>query len=328
MDILLTYGQGGLGDLLISTPLFKDFAEQHPNDNLLFNPHTMQASRLDEIFKNNPYFKLWDCSSHIDKEVVFEWGKGRNELENRRKSDKNAKYIDNLYNEISKRTGLEVKCKSRYVDLYWSKEEDEIVNNILDASQKPICIVNCGYHPIYTTARNWGWLNFQKTIDVLKDKVDFIQIGSLNGFLHPQLRGARDLVGRTTIRSMLNIMRTADFVLSNDTSTYHVASQASIFKHRVVVTILGAKAPYEWLNCYEPFNVEYELVYNNDKFQQCYEAGEYCCDISNAYETSLGLSDDKRLCKCPSCNAVGQIVPACFNAITVEEVVSRFEKHL
>lgn len=36
-NILVQYGTGGLGDLLIITPFFKDFVQQHPDKKLYFH---------------------------------------------------------------------------------------------------------------------------------------------------------------------------------------------------------------------------------------------------------------------------------------------------
>lgn len=331
-NVLVQYGTGGLGDLLIITPFFKDFAQQHPDKKLYFHfKYPFIRDRYIQVFDNNPYFHLYTNDFNPDILVDFNWSDKDNELEQKRFSDKTAKYIDNFYHEFSRRSGLNVARTMSYVDMYLSDSEKAEVQAMISNKKKPICLVNDGYHPIYTTTRNWGWPNFQRVINLLHDKIDFVQFGDRKaGFFHGKLLNCVDALDKTNIRDLFKMVMASDFMLSNDSSPYHIASVNALYCKRTVVTVLGGKSCYEWLNCYSPENVSYELLYNNDKFANCYESGKYCCDIGNVYATSAGFTSvcDTRLCKCPTVNCVGQLMASCFACISPEEVAARIEKHL
>lgn len=332
-SIVIYYDASGLGDLLAITPFFKDFAEQHPDKKLYFSfKQSFIKDRYISVFDNNPNFRLYQPGTPVDAIVKFRWGDPQNYIESRRLFDKNAKYIDNFYCEFCRRSGLKVVRRTSCVDVYLSDEEKSEVEQMVQQKTVPICLVNGGYHPIFTTPRNWGWENFQQVVDALHDKIQFIQFGSRNaGFFHRRLSNCLDMLDKTNIRDIIKLMLVSDFVLSNDSSPYHFASIDAPYCKRTVVTVLGGKAPYEYLNCYNPLNVQYELLYNNDQFKSCYQAGNYACDVGFQYFTAIKLPSnlrDTRMCGCPVCNKAGQIVSSCMMQIRPEDVVARIEKHL
>lgn len=81
-NILVQYGTGGLGDLLIITPFFKDFAQQHPDKKLYFHfKYPFIRDRYIQVFDNNPYFHLYTNDFNPDILVDFNWSDKDNELE-------------------------------------------------------------------------------------------------------------------------------------------------------------------------------------------------------------------------------------------------------
>lgn len=133
-------------------------------------------------------------------------------------------------------------------------------------AEKPICVVNLGFHPIYTQSRNWGYVRFQAVVDALKDKVDFIQLGSrVQGFYHYRLRNCMDMIDRADIRTSLMILNNAKFVLCHDSGFYHLSSFKGV-RDKVIIPVLGGHDCYEYLNCYADNNTSYEFVYSNEMF--------------------------------------------------------------
>ena len=54
-------------------------------------------------------------------------------------------------------------------------------------------------------------------------------------------------------------------------------------KKRTVICMSGGRDYYKFMNCYQPDNVEFVYMKNNEKFSSCYDAGKYCCDCGKVF---------------------------------------------
>ena len=339
MNYLLSYCQAGLGDVLISTSFLKDFEQQRPDDKLFFQFKLQAMEKYYSVFDNNPYFHLYDeKTDKIDKEIHFGWGEQINLSElTMASSSSTQKYIDVLYDEFNRRSGLDIKCTQRKVDLYFSEEEKNIKYSWQDSSKK-MCIVNCGYNYFYGNAKNWGWEKFQYVIDALKDKLQFVQVGMRkNGYFQRPLNGVVDLVDKTSIRDLATLTYHSDFVLTHDTSTYHFAmvDANEHQKERNVAVVLGGRGLYKYLDTYSPDRVNVFLLYNNEMFSKCFDAGKYTCDCADVFTTMAGRYGGggpgmikKLMCKMPSATMNGETICACFGRLHPDNVVEFFKKHI
>lgn len=94
------------------------------------------------------------------------------------------------------------------------------------------------------TNKLWGYDNYQEVIDKLSDKVKFIQVGD-NHRDHPLLylhNGSRDMVGRTTLRQLFNLVRRSCGVLCGVSLLMHVAAALD----KPCVVIAGGREPVTW----------------------------------------------------------------------------------
>lgn len=105
------------------------------------------------------------------------------------------------------------------------------------------------------TNKLWGHHNYQKVVWLLKGEVDFIQVGGSQSPApwaaacagaqedsHPRLDGTADMVGKTTLRDLFNLVRRARGILCGVSLLMHVA--AALEKPAVVVA--GGREPVAW----------------------------------------------------------------------------------
>lgn len=91
------------------------------------------------------------------------------------------------------------------------------------------------------TAKWWDPLKWQKVVDLLKDKVKFVQVGAAQHY-HPRLKNVIDMVGKTSIRDLLRLIYHSRGVCCIVTCLMHFA--AAFDKPCVVVA--GGREPYWW----------------------------------------------------------------------------------
>lgn len=90
------------------------------------------------------------------------------------------------------------------------------------------------------TTKLWGHRNYQEVVDRLAG-IEFVQVGS-SEHEHPRLRGAVDVVGKTSLRELFDLARRARGILCGVSLLMHVA--AALEKPAVVVA--GGREPVAW----------------------------------------------------------------------------------
>lgn len=93
------------------------------------------------------------------------------------------------------------------------------------------------------TNKSWGHRNYQEVVGRLSGKVKFVQVGASSED-HPPLymREGRNLVGKTTLRQLFDLVRRAGGILCGVSLLMHVA--AALEKPAVVVA--GGREPVPW----------------------------------------------------------------------------------
>lgn len=326
MNWLLSYGAAGMGDLLVTTMFLQDFAKQRPDDTLYFRfeiPYMQEKYTC--IFDNNPYYHPYTPDVKIDKAVHFGWGEQINEVEKvKLNRDCAFVYTDAIYHEFNTRSGLDIRKTASKVDIYLTDEEKNPVVN----TDKPLCVLNIGYNLMFGNSRNWGWSKFQYLVNTLKDKITFVQVGSHGGgYYHFPLQNCINLLDRSPLRYTFSLLNQAKFVLTHNSGTYHMASFEG-GSERTVIGIFGGRDFYKFMDCYDIPNVHYENVYNNSQYEDCFESGKYCCDCGRVFCVGIPSGGNQIVCKKPSADIYGNVICDCFNKISPDEVIKRFEKWL
>lgn len=327
MNYLLSYGAAGMGDLLVTTMYLHDFAEQRPNDMLYFRfEYEFMEKKYSCLFDGNPYYHKYSPEIKIDKAFHFGWGEPVNEIE-KIKLNIDCKYVytDVIYNELRVRTGIDITKTASKIDIYLTDDERR---HIIDTKGKKLCVVNDGYNIMFGNSRNWGWSKFQHVVNSLHDKIVFVQVGSCGGgYYHYPLQNCINLIDKIPLRSLFTLLNQADFVLTHNSGLYHMAAFEG-GSDRTVIGLFGGRDFYRYMDCYDVPNVHYDNVYNNEKYLDCYESGKYCCDCGRVFCVNIPSGGNQIVCKKPSADFFGNVICDCFNKISPDEVIARFNKYM
>lgn len=323
MTYLLSYGFAGMGDFVSTIQFLRDFEQQRPDDLLLFRFEIpWMKSKYECYFDGNKYYHPYTSQS-VDKYIHFGWGESKNDVE-KYKLNSNCQYVytDNLYRQFELESGVKIIKTNSKVDVFLTETEQNISIN----TNKKICILNIGYNILFGNSRNWGWSKFQELINRLHDKIQFIQVGDTQGgYYHYPLQNCINLINKSPIRTTLALIAKADYVLTHNSGTYHMASFDSD-KRRRVIAILGGRDYYKFMDCYSPKNVEYSLLYNNNEYSRCYKNGNYCCDCGRVFSVGIPTGGNQIICSRPSYDIFGNVLCDCFNNISVDSVINEFLK--
>lgn len=91
------------------------------------------------------------------------------------------------------------------------------------------------------TNKLWGQRNYQEVVDLLRGQVKFVQVGAGIDD-HPRLRGVENMVGKTTLRELFDLVRRARGVLCGVSLLMHVA--AALEKPAVIIA--GGRESVQW----------------------------------------------------------------------------------
>lgn len=160
------------------------------------------------------------------------------------------------------------------------------------------------------TAKEWGTDRYQEVINRCQwsAPVNFIQVGAANHD-HPRLSGAVDMVGKTTLRQLFDLVRRARGVLCGVSLLMHVA--AALGKPAVVIA--GGREPVQW-NAYP----KQHYLHTVGALPCTSLQGEQgvACWRARTLPLNDGAEFDKWLCERPHASGV----PECMTMIASREV--------
>ena len=239
------------GDILVMTNALRDLHLAFPG-----KYETEVRTPCNSIFDNNPYCTHLSYSEDQYQEKERELHKG----------DKNGSTfvinddilcIDMHYPMIHTsgeagwhfgyghrdflETVLGVKIPQTKItpELYLSQAEKDWISPVvtMTGDDKPYWVINAGSKGDYTLKQ---YPYYQEVVDLLKDKVNFVQVG-LAGHNHVPLNGALNMVGKTTdVRKLFRVIHGALGVLTCVSFPMHIAAA---FNKPCVVVAGGREGP-------------------------------------------------------------------------------------
>lgn len=207
-----------LGDTFLSTALIRDLKEQMPDIQIDF------LSNYQPVFENNP-----NITKHGDLKNIVK-------LEYHPFSQRNASG-GNLFNgwresfEIF--SGLKIHPGPDEIDVYYKGYEKE---RLFD---EDYIVINAGNQSCSTIKTYPFW---QEIVNDLKGDIKIIQIGgSEKRDRHVSIDGAVNLIGKTTIRDLMRIVRDARAVISPPSAVSILATQKDFRGINVIIN--GTREP-------------------------------------------------------------------------------------
>ncbi len=191
--------------------------------------------------------------------------------------------------------------------LYLSGEEKGWLNQVEETTggKYRFWLVNAGRKGDFT-AKFWGAQNYQRVIDLLRGRVTFVQVGSLEHH-HPPLEGTIDLRGKTDLRQLVRLCWHAQGGLGGVTLLMHLMAAWE----KPYVCVAGGREPVAW-NSYP----KQSLVHTVGALPCTREGG---CWKSRVVKMGDGSEQDGSLCEQPVLTAA-EPIPRCMELIRPEYV--------
>lgn len=126
--------------------------------------------------------------------------------------------------------------------VYVSDEEKGWMDQVQQETgrKQKFWLVNAGVKSDYTN-KGWGQENFQRVVDILRGRVLFVQVGSVE-HRHKPLRNVINFLGKTDQRQLVRLMYHADGALTGVSFLHHLAAALQ----KPSVTLLGGREPATW----------------------------------------------------------------------------------
>jgi len=204
------------------TPAVRDLKAAHPDWAIGV------ASAGPEIWENNPHIDL--SINETNAEEIIDIGPGKVT----RGSKTNGLHITAAFRcSLEEHLGESIKQGPYKPDVYLSDVEKSI--RLIDG---PYWVINCDTGPF--TAKRWPLERFQEVVDAMPD-ICFVQVG-LARDCRGRLTGPNviDLIDRTKIRELFNLVYHAEGCISLVSSLMHVAAA---FEKPCVVLAGGREPP-------------------------------------------------------------------------------------
>lgn len=254
------------GDVLMMTGAIRSLHKEYPGRFL-----TDVRSPCNEIFANSPYITpLHPHSPQRERDIIEQLKK---DLNHPPIEFDNIKYLIAHYPEIhrsgmtgthfsdghriflSKQLNIPIPSTGMQPDIFFSKSELNAINPIEKfyphaVQGKSYWVINAGIKNDYTL--KW-YDHYQEVIDLLKDKIQFVQVGHA-AHDHKPLNGVLDMRGKTSLRELFRVCKEADGIVSCVSMPMVVA--AALEKPCVVVA--GAREGVRW-----QLNPDHQFLYRN-----------------------------------------------------------------
>ena len=325
MSFLILQTETALGDTLVTTNFFKDFKEQYPNYEIYYKVDSNNSYAIDQkidVFKNNPNVTIWN-GEHIDKIVKYNCG---DFLEGSKQHDNIMNH--SIYEIFKKETGIEVKQNTFNSDIYLSDKEKTnfVLRKFNIPTDKPICLICAGYHPIINTVKYAGTKKFQNIVDALYDRITFVQVGDTgNGYKQNLLNHVINLIDKTNIRDLFMLSYHARYIVTGLHALLHIGSIITKEKRDVYV-FQGCRENISWYASYFNLeNIKYHVYgYHPENYKQCLGNDKCCIKDITSYNQF-----NKNLKICNNVMAIdNEVITKCLNDIDENEIIENISEKL
>jgi len=316
----------GPGDIVMMTAAIRDLHRCFPGEFITDVRTTSQS-----IWENNPYVGIGN-GSPLDEEdpdvEVIDLGYPLINQSN----DGPYHFTEAFTVELEKILGVNIRDRLQKGDIYISKNEEvyawtERSTWFKEQGMAPddeYWIIDAGHKHDFT-CKFWGTKKFQAVVEILRDKVKFVQVGH-TAHVHPPLEGAVNLIGKTDDRQLIRLIWGASGVLTPVSYPMVLAAAIPVRpgtcdgrQTRPCVVVAGGREPTSW------------QAYTNHQFVHTCGCLP-CCDRGGCWASRVhpigdgDHKDEKHMCL-NVVNDGDEEVPFCMHMITPEDVVRRIEMY-
>lgn len=316
----------GPGDIVMLTAAIRDLHRNFPGE-FITDVRTTSMS----LWENNPYVGVGN-GHMLDEEdpdvEVFDLGYPLINQSN----DGPYHFSEAFTVELEKILDINIRDRLQKGDIHigphedvygWTERSTWFKEYGLDPNVE-YWVIDAGHKHDFT-AKFWGSKKFQKVVEMLQGKVQFVQIGHV-AHVHPPLEGVVNLIGKTDDRQLIRLIWSASGVLT-PVSYPMVLAAAIPVKHgtckgkqtRPCVVVAGGREPTAW-QAY----TNHQFIHTCGCLPCCDRGG---CWASRVYPIGDGdHKDEKHMCL-NVVNDGDEEIPFCMHMITPEDVVRRIEMY-
>jgi ADP-heptose:LPS heptosyltransferase len=144
-------------------------------------------------------------------------------------------FLYGYYHDFNQKTGLDVKMTEFRPDIHFAP--NDMAN---PPFQGRYWVIASGGKNDFT-AKWWDPARWQRVVDMLRGKVQFVQVGGRNDN-HPPLKGVIDMMGRTSFYDLCKLILHSSGVCCVVTCLMHIAAACN----RPCVVVAGGREPWWW----------------------------------------------------------------------------------
>jgi ADP-heptose:LPS heptosyltransferase len=191
-----------------------------------------------QLWENNPHTRRFTDAERVGAkriEIHYPLVNRSNQLP--------IHFVEAYCRGLGEALGVPLAAETNRPHIVLRDEERVRVNPVVESFgySGKFWLVNAGHKSDYT-AKWWGGGHYQELIDLLRGKVQFVQVGSASDN-HPRIAGAFDLVGKTDLRQMLRLAHHSAGAVGPSTFLQH----ASAAFEKPYVCIAGGREPVSWM---------------------------------------------------------------------------------
>jgi len=196
----------------------------------------------DKWYYEKDGLRLFSSKHNTIREPVEEFDVDYNDIHNSGWSGRH--FSTAFYISLEEKLGVPVKQTSLLPALFISDEEKKWMNQVEETFgyRGKFWLINAGYKPDYPL-KNWGIDNWQEVVNLLKDKIQFVQVGQVtDSHTHETLKGVLDLRGKTDLRQLIRLSYHAEGSLSPVSLLMHLMAGWE----KPCVVVAGGREPRRW----------------------------------------------------------------------------------
>ncbi len=312
--LILCNGQSP-GDIVMLTAAVRDLHRAHPGRFL-----TDVRTPCPALWENSPWLTLLDDNDPEAESIACEYPLIH------QSNERPVHFVQAFHAFLGERLGVTVEPTAFKGDIHLSAEEQGWISQVQEITGEalPFWIIVAGGKQDYTI-KWWDHARWQRIVEHFAGRILFVQVGEAH-HVHPPLRGALDLRGKTDLRQLVRLVWHAQGVVCPVTLLMHLAAAVEVKGgrplNRPCVVVAGGREPMQW----EAYP-HHQFLHTNGAL--------FCCDNGGCWKSRtvpLGDGDEKDGSLCldvvtaPAAPGLpARPLPHCMDLITAEDAIARIE---
>ncbi len=295
------------------TATVRDLHLSHPGKYI-----TNVETSCPDIWINNPY--LTRIKAHEAKAIVMHYPLINDSNEG------SLHFIHGFRTYLEETLEIKIKPTKFWGDIHFSRSEQSapsLIHKHFTGWDSPYWLISTGGKSDFT-AKWWIPEYAQEVVDYFKNRIQFVQFGGQGpNHVHPPLRGVINVVGKTDIRMLIQLMYHSCGVICPVTFAMHLAAaipaKPGYPKRKPCIVTAGGREPSN----YEAYT-NHIYIHANGQLDCCDNGG---CWKSRTVPLGDGDKNDKSLCTQLVPFRKRQVQKCMRDLVTANDVIRAVERY-